>query len=177
MVSIRSKRGTHFAGMDERSDACVRRAGIDNVFAAVRAMGPDLLRLQQGVMTGLVQSQAREAERLAAADKDDPRAAAARLRAERLGALAAEVERAGQAVGRFVKGVTRGGMFHGYVIDEAGQPAAAYLVRVSGAAAAEGKVLKAKTDDTGYFRIEFDKPKHGARSLEGVMAAAASRDK
>ena len=173
MVSTTSKRGTQFASLSASDDRAVERAGVDAVFAQAKPMGPLLLQLQRGLAEGLKRSQLREAERLEKKDKQDPRAASARLRAERIGTLAVDLERVGQAAERFVQGMTGGGMFHGYVVDAAGAPAVGHVVRLGSREQQEAH--QAKTDEMGYFRIEFDAPGVRKKTLEEIMAAA--RDK
>lgn len=180
MVSTKAKRGTQFGGAGAREDDAVQQAGINAVFAELRDMGPQFLRLQQSLIGGLARSQEREAARLAKEDKKDPLVAAAEARAERAGALGAELAKAGEAARRLVKGFSRGGMFHGYVIDTKGEPATGYVVQLSNAAAGTDarKALKAKTDETGYFRIDFDAPTRKARRIEDVITmAAGTREK
>jgi hypothetical protein len=164
-MSTRAKGGTDFAGIEGRDDDAIQQAGIAGVFAQLRDIAPQFLRLQQGLIGGLAESQAREAKRLAAEDKDDPLVEAAEARAERAGAIASELARAGEAAQRVAEGVSNGGMFHGYVFDAQGEPATGYVVQVSGASEATSgrKAIKAKTDETGYFRIEFDTPSRKSR--------------
>ena len=170
MVSTRSKRGTQFASLDGRDDQAVERAGVDALFALAKPMGPQLLQLQRGLAEGLKRSQLREAERLEKRDKKDPRAASARLRAERVSTLSVDLERVGLAVDRFIRGTMRGGLFHGYVVDDAGAPAVKHVVRLR--SREQQDAHQGTTDEMGYFRIEFDVPGIKKKTIEEIMAAA-----
>src|SRR4051794_12690115 len=107
------------------------RTGLAAAFDRIIEMGPQAAALQNALLGGIVRSQQKEAERLAAAyGKDDDRVARAQARVQLFDGLQGEaVEHAGQ-VGRFADALKRGGIFHGYVLQPDGSPAPGCTVRV-----------------------------------------------
>ncbi len=177
-MRTRAKGGGDYARTEGRDDASIQQAGINAVFAELREMGPQFLRLQEGLIGGVARSQEREVKRLAAEDEKDPLVGAAEGRAERARALGGELASLREAARRLAEGFSQGGMFHGYVVDAQGQPAAGYIVQVNGASEATSgrKAMKAKTDETGYFRIEFDRPARKGRKAAEVVEIDAKAD-
>lgn len=155
------------AGEQARVEEAAHVGGMAGAFSRAFAMGPQVLALQQAVLAGMVQSQQREAERLAARHGiDDARVGGALERAARFDEWGAAAASGAEVAGRLAQTFQRQGLFHGYVTDADGASAEGYSVRlqVQGGAGGKGAALRgsAKTDSEGYFRIEL-----GARDRAG----------
>lgn len=145
-------------------------SGLAAAFQHAREMGPQLLTLQAVLIQGLALGQRREAARLAGLDETDPRRAEAEARAERAETLRRQAELGSGVAGRLVGGLQAQGLFHGYVFQAGGAPAAGYRVQVRGA---EGEPLPmgrkpADVGEDGYFRFEAD-----AKAADRAAAAPA----
>jgi hypothetical protein len=141
-----------------RCERAARLSGVAGAFGEAADLAPQVLELQQALLAGMVLSQRREAERLAAQyDKEDPRIARAVDRMQSLQAL--NSERTGQAaqVANFVATFQHDCRFSGYVSQADGTPAEGYTVRVEVLDVANKGALRgsAKTDATGYFQIDL----------------------
>ena len=159
----------------------IESAGIADAFERLGDAAPALLQLQSALLTGLSRTQLREAERLAAADQEGVDAAAARARAEKLERLRQTTVGIASGVAKLLDGESRQGQFHGFVLLEEGGAAVDYVVTIESRGS---KGLKAKTDETGYFRIGLAVPSRGKGETppvpvpppapEGLRKAAAS---
>jgi hypothetical protein len=133
-------------------------AGIVTAFERIAALGPQVLSLQGALLGGVVRSQRKEVDRLAATfGKEDERVARAELRVDLLDGLTGEAMVHATQVARFVDTVRKDGIFHGYVLLPDGSPAAGYAV-VAAAADSGRKVKlrgKGKTDAEGYFSFNM----------------------
>jgi len=148
------------AGEQARVEDAAHVGGMAGAFSRAFAMGPQVLALQQAVLAGMVQSQQREAERLAARHGiDDERVGGALERAARFDEWGAAAASGADVAGRLAQTFQQEGLFHGYVTDAEGSSAVGYTVRlqVQGEAGAKAAALRgsAKTDSDGYFRIEL----------------------
>jgi hypothetical protein len=156
------------AGDQARVEDAAHVGGMAGAFSRAFAMAPQVLALQQAVLAGMVQSQQREAERLAERHGiDDERVGAALERAARFDELGAAAASGGEVAGRLAQTFQQEGLFHGYVTDGEGTAAEGYTVRlqVQGGAGGKGAALRgsAKTDAEGYFRIELGAAGRAAR--------------
>jgi hypothetical protein len=133
-------------------------AGIVTAFERIATLGPQVLSLQGALLGGMVRSQRREADRLAATfGKDDERVARAAMRADLLDGLTGETTAHAAQVARFVDTVRKDGIFHGYVMLADGSPAAGYTVTAAAADSERKAKLrgKGKTDADGYFSFNM----------------------
>lgn len=178
MVTIKSTRGTEFGGIDAKDEDCVQKAGIDQVFAEMSEMAPQFLALQSALVRGMARSQEREAERLARRKAPDAEVAQARLRADQIREVQVQLEGIGDAAARVTRALAEGALFHGYVLDAEGAGAPGHVVQITGGPAAGGKRAagyRAKTDESGYFRIAFDVPEPGRGTRDLAESLIASR--
>lgn len=158
-----------------RVERAAQLSGMAAAFREAAAMGPQVLVLQHALLQGIVRSQRREAERLAQRfGKDNSRAADAAARAKAFAELQSQVVEQTEVVGRVADTVTQEGLFHGYVTQFDGAPAHGYVVKLLVDDAA-GKSLKrsgsAKTDGTGYFRIDMNTaaPSRGKEWIDRLL--------
>jgi len=152
-------------------------SGLAAAFRSAREMGPQFLTLQTALLEGVVLGQRREAGRLAARDKEDPRVAEAEARAERAEVLRRQAEAGGSAASRLAGGMQTHGLFHGYVFQADGAPAAGWRVQVRGA---EGKPLPigrkpAEVGEDGYFRFQPDARAGRAAASHDAFSALGER--
>jgi hypothetical protein len=148
------------AGEQARVEDAAHVGGMAGAFAQAFALGPKVLELQQALLSGMVQSQQREAERLSARHGiDDDRVGGALERAARFDELGAVAASGGEVAGRLAQTFQQDGIFHGYVTEADGTSAEGYTVRlqVQGGDAASRQSLRgsAKTEADGYFRMEL----------------------
>ena len=164
------------AGEQARVEEAAHVGGMAGAFSRAFAMGPQVLALQQAVLAGMVQSQQREAERLAAKHGiDDERVGGALERAAHFGELGAAAASGGVVAGRLAQTFQQEGLFHGYVTDADGTSAEGYTVRlqVQGGTGGKGIALRgsAKTDSDGYFRIELGERGGAARPESDLLTS------
>lgn len=153
---------------------CERQAGIESLSADARELGPQILALQKSVLAGLAGSQAREAKRLEQRGADRQRVARIAERAARMETIRADLLEAETAVRNVVDGFQQPGIFHGYVRQASGAPAAGYTVSVVGIRQTKTR-LAAKTDESGYFRMVVDAPTPQVKAKASAAAPAPSR--
>jgi hypothetical protein len=154
MVTRQSKRGSFSAASQERVEQTAQQAGIADGLGEFVKLAPQVFELQQQLLAGITQSQRREAQRLAGlyAD-DDPRIARAVERAAQVEQLQAQAQAQAQVVGHAVQTFQQDGIFHGYVHQSDGAPAAAYTVELL--MRIDKQARAATTNDAGYFRIDL----------------------
>lgn len=156
------------AGEQARVEEAAHVGRMAGAFSRAFTMGPQVLALQQALLAGMVQSQQREAERLAARHGiDDERVGGALERAARFDELGAVAASGGDVAGRLAQTFQQEGLFHGYVTDSDGTSAVGHTVRlqVQGEAGAKAALRgSAKTDSDGYFRIELGARGRAARA-------------
>lgn len=148
------------ASEQSRAEDAAHVGGMAAAFSRAFAMGPQVLALQRALLTGMVQSQQREAERLAARHGiDDERVGGALERAARFDQWGAAADSGGDVADRLAQTFQVDGLFHGYVTDAQGNSAEGHTVRLQVQSQTGGKSAlhgTAKTDSEGYFRIELD---------------------
>jgi len=157
MINEDSKRGRSAAEDGARVEDGAQLADFVAAFREAAEVGPPLIALQQALLSGLVRSQHKEAERLALLHgKGDERVTVSSSRAARYATLAHQVSDAGDVGAHLLATLQTDGVFHGYVTDVNGEPQEGHTVRV----AVHGmKPVKqafsgsAETDARGYFRI------------------------
>ncbi|WP_421837934.1 hypothetical protein [Novosphingobium sp.] len=150
-----------FSQSGPRHTAADQQAAIDSVFGQIARIAPQMLQLQEALITGLAQSQRREAKRLAATERDEAAASLAEQRAHRAHDLQREVASFARLAGQLAEGLGSKPIFHGYVLDADGEPAPDHMVRIVGEGTTDPRLAQiarrtAKTDAGGYFRFEFD---------------------
>jgi hypothetical protein len=159
MVTRQSKRSSFSAQSQDRVQQTAQQAGIAAAFGQAADLGPQVLALQQSLLAGVVQSQRREAKRLAQLyGEDDARIARAVERAAQVSQLHAQAQSQAAVVSRVVQTFQQDGIFHGYVHHSDGAPAVGYAVKLEMPGTSDKKQLQrgaAETDDTGYFRIDL----------------------
>jgi hypothetical protein len=168
------------AGAPERdAGRCAEVAGVAAAFGRVLSAAPGLVALQQALLAGAARADEREAERLAVRDGNDPRRVRALAKADESRRLGEDIGRAEGAVRRIWRGRRRGTVFHGYVLTPEGGAVAGHLIRVEGEVGEKSNAkLEGKTDDTGYFEIEFDIAGQAEGSVGvGKFAAVGRRDR
>ncbi len=161
-----------------RVEQAAHIAGMATAFGRGAALGPQVLALQRAVLQGLVLSQQREADRLAARHGlDDPRPAQALDRAAGFEQLNTTLLQAGQVVGQMTETFQTDGLFHGYVHDADGAPAEGCTVRleVRGGTRDQKPLQRgsAPTDATGYFRIDLQPGDNPSAPPRGTNPLAA----
>lgn len=158
MVTRKSQFSSAAAEKQTRLEHDAQLAGMAAAFGRIGELGPQVLALQQAVLSGIASAQRREAKRLAALHgEDEPRLAGAQARAERFEALHAELAAGSEVARQFVSTFQSDGVFHGYVMKADGTGAEAYVVQLE-FLRAEQKELepgRAQTDASGYFRIDL----------------------
>jgi hypothetical protein len=147
-------------------------AGITAAFGQGADLWVQAVQLQKSLLGGVVRAQQREAERLAALHaKGDPRIKRASEGAQRLQELHAEVNARAQEVERFAAASQRAGTFYGYVVQPDGAPAEAYTVqiKVKEDTSKPARQGTAKTDATGYFRIDLESADQPGGALQIIF--------
>ncbi len=155
-----TRRNPYAARSSARVEQAANIAGIAAAFTDAASLGPGVLALQQAVFEGIGRSQRSEATRIANLHgKDDERVAAALDRADTFDALREGVLEQAEVASRFVQTFQLDALFHGYVVGADGAPATGYTVRLTVSDALTQKRAtrgSAKTDSTGYFRIDLN---------------------
>jgi hypothetical protein len=178
MATRDTRSSSRFSDARTRDQARVEDAahvgGMAGAFARAFAVGPQVLALQQALLAGMVQSQQREAERLAARHGvDDERVGRALERAARFDELGAAVVAGGEVAGRLAQTFQQEGVFHGYVTDADGASAVGYAVQLQVPGEGGSKAVQrgsGKTDADGYFRIELGAGRAAARAGAAPLA-------
>lgn len=154
-----TRRNPYAARSSARIEQAANIAGIAAAFTEAASLGPGVLALQQAVFEGIGRSQRSEATRIANLHgKDDERVAAALDRADTFDALREGVLEQAEVASRFVQTFQLDALFHGYVVGADGAPATGHTVRLAVSDATNQKRAtrgSAKTDSTGYFRIDL----------------------
>ena len=133
--------------------------GLTTAFARLAEMGPSVIALQAALVDGLVRSGRREAERLAALDKEDPLIEVVTRQADQMLQLQQGLTGNFALARRLVDVIGASRMLQGYVTQESGAAAVGYTVRIvpgKGVRAQLARQTEAKTDAQGYFRIQLD---------------------
>jgi len=155
-----TRRNPYAARSSARVEQAANIAGIAAAFTEAAALGPGVLALQQAVFEGIGRSQRSEATRIANLHgKDDERVTAALDRADTFDALREGVLGQAEVASRFVQTFQLDALFHGYVVGADGAPATGHTVRLTVSDATNQKRAargSAKTDSTGYFRIDLN---------------------
>lgn len=150
--------GTGGAQSSQAQQDDTNLAGLTAAFGNLAQVGSQVVELQGTLAAGVVRSQQREADRLAGAyGKNDPRVALAGLRAQYFSDLHDEVMSHAGQISNFVDGMQTSGTFHGYVYLSDGSAGSGYTVRAEVTQPAHKQIYKAeaKTDATGYFRMDL----------------------
>lgn len=188
MASNESKRSRAAREDQAKVEQAAHLAGIAGAFSEALALAPQVLALQRAVLEGLARSQNREAERLKARHgESDPRIARAANRALRFDELRAQTVAQTDVADRVAQTFRVDGIFHGYVHHSNATPAVAHTVRlvlqrVSDTKQQAGRTATAKTDATGYFRMDLGKGSQDKGAAPGVnqwverVTAALSRE-
>ncbi len=154
-----TRRNPYAARSSARVEQAANIAGIAAAFTEAASLGPGVLALQQALFEGIGRSQRSEAKRIANLHgKDDERVNAALDRADKFDALREGVLEQVEVASRFVQTFQTDALFHGYVVGADGAPAAGHTVRLTLSDATNQKRAtrgSAKTDSTGYFRIDL----------------------
>jgi hypothetical protein len=163
------------AGEQARVEDAAHVGGMAGAFSHAFALGPQVLQLQQALVAGMVQSQQREAERLAARHGiDDDRVGGALERAARFDELGGAMAAGGEVASRLAQTFQQKGIFHGYLTQSDGASAEGYTVRLDvqggDAGTKQAERGSAKTDGDGYFRIELGARRSSANANEGALA-------
>lgn len=171
-MAARTPRIDRFINVNQaRVEQGAHLSGIAGAFGAAADLGPQVRELQLALFAGMVSSQGREAERLAARyEKGDPRVDDAFERARDFEALAAEANLHLQDVERFVEALQQPGTFSGYVMQPDGTPAEGFGVRVAVTDVALKRTLRGttKTDATGHFSLSLSSADTGSQSPAGT---------
>ncbi len=158
MATRESRSGSASAENQARLEHDTQLAGMAAAFGRAGELGPQVLALQQAVLSGIARSQRREARRLEAlGTPDDPRIADALERAERFDAFNGEFEQGAKVAQQFISTFQQDGRFQGYVTHADGAPAAGYTVQLKLRSPNQKEPASgtAQTDSAGYFRIDL----------------------
>lgn len=171
-MAARTPRIDRFINVNQsRVEQGAHLSGIAGAFGAAAELGPQVRELQLALLAGMVSSQGREAERLAARyQQGDPRVDDAFARARDFEVLAAEANLHVQDVERFVEALQQPGTFSGYVMQPDGTPAEGFGVRVAVSDVATKRTLRggAKTDATGHFSMALSGADAGSQGSNGT---------
>lgn len=163
--------GTGGAQSSQAQQDDANLAGLTAAFGNLAQLGSQVVQLQGILAAGVVRSQQREADRLAGTyGKNDPRVALAGLRTQYFSDLHDEVMSHAGQISNFVDGMQASGTFHGYVYLPDGSAGSGYTVRAEITESAQKRVHKseAKTDSTGYFRMDLSSVTQNTGQSSGV---------
>ncbi|HEY0858577.1 MAG TPA: hypothetical protein VGE16_16045 [Albitalea sp.] len=163
MATDETKRSRAARDDQAKVEQAAHQAGIADALSEAVGLAPQVLALQKAVLEGLARSQNREAERLKARHgENDPRIARASNRALRFDELRMQTVAQAEVADRLAQTFRIEGIFHGYVHHADATPAAGHTVRLALRGASDTKqqaarTTTAKTDATGYFRMDIGK--------------------